>query len=116
MQTNLPQTQPHLRRSLARRSTRGLLALLVASVACAGTLSACVRDRPASAPPASVVTTAPAPDAPSAPSRGLDDGRDAPDDEVASPAVDDGDGDDDGGREFGEGLVRGLGPRGHDAR
>ena len=88
--------------------------LVVALSACAGalTLAACGDERPASPPSVDAPSTgAPSAVAPSKASRDGGDGRGEAADESADPTEGAAD-------PFGDvgGLVRGLGPRGHDAR
>lgn len=116
MQINHPGT-PHISFS----SVRARLVAFVAT-ACVGalTLSACGDGRAASSPTTVAPTTvspapapAPAPDAPSKASRDGGDNRDETAGEAGSAEQDDEA--PDGGFE-GDRLVRGIGPRGHDAR
>ncbi|MBD9698742.1 hypothetical protein IGS67_04420 [Flavimobilis sp. GY10621] len=111
MQIDPPEKTAISLSSLARRRTA---ALVVALSACAGalTLAACGDERPAP-PPSNIAPSAVAPgsDAPSKASRDGGDGRGEAADESAEPTEEPADPFEDGG-----GLVRGLGPRGHDAR
>lgn len=114
MQINHPGTS-----HISFSSVRGRLVALVVT-ACVGalTLSACGDGRAASSPTTVAPTTvapapAPAPDAPSKASRDGGDNREETAGEAGSAEQDDEA--PDGGFE-GDRLVRGIGPRGHDAR
>lgn len=110
MQTNHPGASQIGLSSVKRR----LVMLAVAACVGALTLSACGDGKAASSPTTvapPTVSPAPAPAAPSKASRDGGDGRGEAADESAEPTEGAAD-------PFGDvgGLVRGLGPRGHDAR